>query len=214
MCEHGRFRFQCADCNNCLCEIQGCPMYGHRFAGAKRLLSHMRSKHSAECKAITKGKELEVHQALQDAGYSFEYQKHIAFAGCGLESETRCAFVDFVIPAHWGYVLVEVDEDQHRSYDLSCDVRRDFDVAAAISLGSGHKLRTIRYNPDSYRIAGVAQKTSKAARMEALMRNINAEEPAGFERVFLFYDSESPAAVLPQVAASWDAIAREVSRNA
>ena len=145
-------------------------MNGHRFAGPDKLLSHMRSQHSGNRKAVTKAKELGVYQALQDAGYSFEYQKHIAFAGCGLESETRCAFVDFVIPAHWGYVLVEVDEDQHRSYDLSCDVRRDFDVAAAISLGSGRKLRTIRYNPDSYRIAGVAQKTSKAERMEALAR--------------------------------------------
>ena len=37
--------------------------------------------------------------------------------------------------------------------------------------------------------------------------------PAGFERVFLFYDRESPAASLPQVAAFWDVVARRVSRN-
>ena len=171
----------------------------------------MRSAHSGERKAVTKSKELEVYQALQKADITFEYQKHVAFASCSLDSETRCAFVDFAIPTPWGYVLVEVDEDQHRSYDVSCDVRRDFDIAASISLGSGHKLRTVHYNPDSFRVAGIAQTTSKAERIAALVQTINAPESEGFERLFLFYDVESPESVLPQVASSWDVIARQVS---
>ena len=187
-------------------------MMGHRFAGANSLLIHMRRAHSGDRKALTKGKELEVYQALQKAGFTFEYQKHVAFAGCSLDTETRCAYVDFAIPVPWGYVLVEVDEDQHRSYDVSCDVRRDFDVAASISLGSGHKLRIIHYNPDSFRIAGVARTTSKAERIAALVQTISAPESAGFERLFLFYDVESPDSLLPQVASSWDVVARQVSR--
>jgi len=174
----------------------------------------MRRAHSGDRKAATKRKELEVHQDLQKAGFSFEYQKHVAFAGCGLGSETRWAYVDFAIAVSWGYVLVEVDEDQHRSYDVSCDVRRDFDIAASISLGSNHKLRIIHFNPDGYRVAGINRKTSKAERITALVRAIGAAEPTGFERLFLFYDIDSPVAVLPQVAASWDPIARGVSRNA
>jgi len=92
-------------------------------------------------------------------------------------------------------------------------VRRDFDIAASISLGSGHKLRTIRYNPDGFRVAGITQRTSKAQRMEVLMHAIDADEPAGFERIFLFFDRASDSAELPQVASSWDVVARHVSRN-
>jgi len=212
-CQHSKRRQVCEECNNCLCDIPDCPLSGHRFAGAQTLLVHMRRAHSDDRKAVTKTKELDVYQALQKAGYVSEYQKHVAFAGCGLESETRCAYVDFAIPMPWGYVLVEVDEDQHRSYDVSCDVRRDFDVAASISLGSGHKLRTIRYNPDSFRVGGVTRRTSKAERLEVLMHTIDAEEPAGFERIFLFYDRESDGAKLPQVASSWDVVALHVSRS-
>jgi hypothetical protein len=38
-------------------------------------------------------------------------------------------------------------------------------------------------------------------------------EPTAFERVFLCYDQDEHA-TLPQVAASWDVSAREVSRVA
>ena len=69
-------------------------------------------------------------------------------AGCGLESETAHAYADFALPTPWGYVLLEVDEEQHKAYDPSCDVRRDFDMAASVALGSGHKLLVLRYNPD------------------------------------------------------------------
>ena len=87
-----------------------------------------------------------VYHALQKAGVIFEYQKHIPFARCGLDSETKHAYLDFVIAKEWGWDIIECDEAQHNSYDPSCDVRRDFDTAASVALGSGHKLRVIRYN--------------------------------------------------------------------
>ena len=91
-----------------------------------------------------------MHQALRDAQIAFEYQHYLPFRGCGLESETAHAFADFALPAPWGYVLLEVDEEQHKAYDPSCDVRRDFDMAASVALGSGHKLMVLRYNPDAF----------------------------------------------------------------
>ena len=129
-------------------------MFGHRYSGAQSLLMHMRSQHAEEPKALVKKKELELYLELQKAGVAFNYQQHLPFRTCGLNSETTCAFVDFVIAKPWGYVLLECDEDQHRSYDASCDVRRDFDMAASVALGSGHKLRVVRYNPDGYHVAG------------------------------------------------------------
>ena len=78
---------------------------------------------------------MSIYQALQQPGLEFEYQKHLPFAGCGLNSETRCAYLDFLFVKAWGYIILEVDEDQHKSYPPSCDVRRDFDIVASVALG-------------------------------------------------------------------------------
>ena len=111
--------------------------------------------------------------------------------------------------------MLECDEDQHRSADASCDVRRDFDMAASVALGSAHKLRIIRFNPDSYRVAGITRRESRKDRISRLLALIDDDEPVGaLERVFLCYDQESRDAPLPQVAASWDVVARHVSRMA
>ena len=99
----------------------------------------------------------------------FEFQKHVPFRSCGLRSETPCAYVDFAIARPWGYILLECDKDQHRSYDPGCDVRRDFDIAASVALGSGHKLRIVRYKPDAYRLDGQTRVKSKAERMKRLL---------------------------------------------
>ena len=106
----------------------------------------MRSMHGDNPRSVTKSKELEVHQALRDAQITFEYQHYLPFRGCGLESETAHAYAGFALPTPWGYVLLEVDEEQHKAYDPSCDVRRDFDMAASVALGSGRKLLVLRYN--------------------------------------------------------------------
>ena len=85
----------------------------------------MRTKHSGLPTAITVRKELVIYQALLDAGVPFIYQQHMPFAACGLDSETKHARLDFVTTKVFGYAIVELDEDQHRSYDVSCDVRWD-----------------------------------------------------------------------------------------
>jgi hypothetical protein len=170
----------------------------------------MRTQHSDEPKAMTKRKEMVLYQDLQKAGIEFEYQKHIPFRACGLTSETRCAYVDFVITKPWGYILLECDEDQHRSYDPSCDVRRDFDIAASVALGTNQTLLIIHYNPDSYRISGKTRTESKKDRMQRLLALFD-HEPKAFERVFLCYDQDE-GATLPQVAVSWDRVAKQVSR--
>ena len=88
-------------------------------------------------------------------------------------------------------------------------------MAASIALGSAHKLRIIRFNPDSHRVAGRTCRESKKDRIARLLALIDDDEPVGaLERVFLCYDQESRDASLPQIAASWDVVARHVSRTA
>jgi hypothetical protein len=174
----------------------------------------MRSFHSDNPKARTKQKELVIHSLLQDAGIQFDYQVHVPFKACGLGSETQCAYLDFLIVMPWGYLVLEVDEDQHSHYSSGCDVRRDFDIAASIALGSAQKLAIIHYNPDAYKVAGKTLRTTSKERHQKLMSLIQGmEEPEGLERLFLFYDKESSDATLPSVAKEWsDTTLREVSR--
>ena len=178
----------------------------------------MQTVHGDNPRSVTKSKELEVHQALRDAQIAFEYQHHLPFRGCGLESETAHAYADFALPAPWGYVLLEVDEEQHKAYDPSCDVRRDFDMAASVALGSGHKLLVLRYNPDAFKIAGVTQRTTKKERHAQLIRLLGGllarELEAPFTRLFLFYDQAAENSALPCVAEHWSEPVRAVSRCA
>ena len=152
-----------------------------------------------------------MHQALRDAQIAFEYQRYL----CGLESETAHAYADFALPTPWGYVLLEVDEEQHKAYDPSCDVRRDFDMAASVALGSGRKLLVLRYNPDAFKIASVTRRTTKKERHAQLIRLLGellAREPeAPFTRLFLFYDRAAENSALPCVAEHWSEPVRSVS---
>ena len=218
VCVHWRLRRQCRDCCNFVCEIQGCPRQDLPFSSAPNLLRRMQTMHGENPRAVTKSKELEVHQALRDAQIAFEYQHHLPFRGCGLESETAHAYADFALPAPWGYVLLEVDEEQHKAYDPSCDVRRDFDMAASVALGSGHKLLVLRYNPDAFKIAGMTRRTTKKERHAQLIRLLGellAREPeAPFTRLFLFYDRAAENNALPCVAERWSEPVRAVSRCA
>ena len=62
-------------------------MRGHRYAGPVNLLKHMRAFHGDNPKALTKSKELEVHQLLSKSGIQFDYQDyqhHLPFRSCGL----------------------------------------------------------------------------------------------------------------------------------
>ena len=178
----------------------------------------MRRIHSDHPKALTKSKELDVHHTLQEAGFNFEYQKHLPFRGCGLQSETAHAYVDFCIHMSWGVILLECDEDQHMAYDPSCDVRRDFDSCASITMGSRHKAVVLRYNPDAFRVGGVTRRTTKKERQKKLIEVLESwqDDPApelGFARFFMYYDAENDAAALPLVAKHWTEEVQKVSRR-
>ena len=178
----------------------------------------MRKFHSDNPKALTKSKELDLHLALQKENINFEYQMLLPFRSCGLASETQRAYIDFVIQKPWGAILLECDEEQHKAYDPSCDLRRDYDSCASIALGSQHKAVVLRYNPDAFKVGGVTRRTSKKDRQQKLIEILKSweEDPApglGFARFFLFYDAADDAAPLPLVAQNWDKEVCAISRR-
>ena len=172
----------------------------------------MRSAHAENPKARTKQKELAIHTLLTKAGVQFDYQLRMPFRACGLASETQCAYPDFAIAREWGYVLLEVDENQHTGYPSGCDVRRDFDIAASTALGSGQKLVILRFNPDAFRVGGKNRTVSQKERQAKLLQTLSSlQEPEGFRRLFLYYDRDAEGSELPSIAKEWDPAAREVS---
>ena len=177
----------------------------------------MSSKHGGHPKALTKTKELCVYTALRAADVEFEYQKHFPFKSCGLDSEKKCAFADFAIYAPWGAILLEVDEFMHIHDDATCDVRRDYDIIASISLGSAHKVAILRYNPDSFRVDGKNMRVptkDRQRRLIEVLREWLLDDPAPerqLARFFLYYDWHSDSR-LPVVAKYWQCEeAREIS---
>jgi len=217
-CSHGRHRKACCECNNFVCGLEACPRDGRKFSSMLALRNHMQSVHADNPKAVTRAKELDVHEALSKANFQFAYQKHLPFRNCGLVSESAYAFIDFVIPKPWGVILLECDEEQHSFYDASCDVRRDFDSCASIALGSQEKAVVLRYNPDPFQIGGKTRYTTKKDRLSKMMEviaqwDVDPAPDIGFARFFLFYDAENENATLPLVAQHWSEDVQKLSRR-
>jgi hypothetical protein len=96
-------------------------------------------------------------------------------------------------------------------------VRRDFDMAASVSLGSGGRLVIVRFNPDAFRISGVtcpAAKKERHAKLLVLLGQLQTREPElRLSRLFLFYDRDAQDSLLPLVAEQWDNdVARMISK--
>ena len=199
-----------------MCALPNCPSTGRAFANSTNLIRHMHRCHPHDPTLAKKHKELDLHHSLQTAGIEFEYNKkitHWAFhraGGPGALESPRHIYVDFMITKAWGYIIIQCDEDQHRAYDPMRDVR--FDFALAQSVGSRQKLMVIRYNPDAYRIGGKTKSEGEKKRIQRLL-SLLEYEPRSFERILLCYDQDEGER-LPQVAVSWDAAARQVSRVA
>ena len=175
----------------------------------------MRVYHGDKPTALTKTKELAVHALLQTHQLAFDYQVHVPFASCGLGSDTKYAFLDFVLPKPWGKVILEVDEQQHYTYPPHCDVRRDFDILASIALGSDDKLVMLRYNPDPFKVAGMSQvmtKKDREAKLLQTLQDLEQEPPLHFTRFFLFYDRPTEHSILPSVAQGWSDEVKQLSR--
>ena len=122
---------------------------------------------------------------LDQAGVLYD-REHEVSTSC-LDPKKRGSRGDFLIGplgASNTVVLLEVDEHQHGSYEVSCEVRRMSDVAAAFTTeGNTLPVAWIRFNPVHYKRGGVRlPHVSIAKRMEpvmALIRSLERRAPAG-----------------------------------
>lgn len=93
-------------------------------------------------------------------------------------------------------VFLEVDENQHDGYGVSCDVQRMAKTVESLRI-SGNTLRIafIRYNPHDFKVDGNTRKRSLQYRHEKLISLLREfeTEPVGVEDLrtfYLFYDTD------------------------
>ena len=84
--------------------------------------------------------------------------------------DQRCVYhkfrPDFFFDRKTHVVIVEVDEHQHSSYDVSCERVRELHISEAI----GRPTYFIRYNPDAYHVNGAAVRVPKNIREQRLVQ--------------------------------------------
>ena len=195
------------------CDHEGCD---YACAQATHLKAHIQSWHTEEGQRHKKKKEEQVAQFLVSAGYTelrnlgdvappeghFVREKHLDFR---CQDTTSCSFarIDFVVGVRGGVVFLEVDEDQHSSYGVSCDCSRMASVHETTVLHSDPQpVVFIRYNPDAYRVDGTLQKIPKKDRMARLLqflRSIEVQPGEVYMQIYYLYYDRSECNDLPDV---------------
>lgn len=103
---------------------------------------------------------------LDSSGYNYEwYDKRINNAEFGREGP---GFV-FVSNNGTHYVILEVDEKQHKSCNVECECNRMVNIGQSL----GQTVMFIRYNPNKYKIKNQIINPSWTARTNKLRETLN-----------------------------------------
>lgn len=174
------------------CPEESC---GYEFATQGDLIQHTKSHHTVEGQIKKKKEEARIIRFLETKGFDFKPQHTIDFKCLGdLRDGDRC-FIDFVIMhkdenGAAGLIFLEVDENQHIDYGVSCELRRMSHVASTLMLeGNTLPIVFIRYNPHLFKVDGktvASNKKDKEASLADTMSNWIFKQP--FAVHYMFYD--------------------------
>ena len=123
-----------------------------------------------------KTKEIEVKKLLELNNIEFIHDKQIS---------NKCCYKyrpDFIIDCLYYYLIVEVDEDAHRSYDKMCELIRMNNIQLSLELPT----KFIRYNPDKKGIKKNIKEKELLERVKEWMKK-DIKELKTEEAVYLFY---------------------------
>lgn len=147
------------------------------------LTSHFHFYHTEEGRRTRKREEQKIATLLDAHGIPYKREHHIDFSCMG---GSRC-YIDFVIIENGNIVFLEVDENQHEAYQLSCELRRMTDVHSACLIeGNTLPIHFVRYNPHRYSIGDTVAKVTRKIRESLLVNTI---------RELLKQDSSPPLSI-------------------
>jgi hypothetical protein len=138
-----------------------------------------------ECKKVKNKKEWGIVRYLRSKiKTSFEYNSSEMLQGCS----RRRPDIFFDLDFHC--VIVEIDENQHKRYEESCECVRINEIVNGIG---GKSLIIIRYNPDSVKHKKKILKFSAADKVDLLVKIIQDELKKDYDSfivkiIQLFYD--------------------------
>jgi len=175
----GERPFKCTECE-----------YSYISKGG--LTSHTKAYHTVEGQQARKKEEERIAKLLTKAGIEYKREHKIRFDCAG---GTFCR-IDFVIISKGNVIFLEVDEDQHKGYDVSCDTRRMASVHECCLLeGNALPILFIRYNPNEFMIKqGVIKITRKQREVKLLSYIKSLMQPnitlAPLSIQYMYYDRD------------------------
>lgn len=114
----------------------------------------------------------------------FDYNSSKVLNGCSKKRPD----VYFELLLHC--IIVEIDENQHNTYDDLCECSRINEIVNSIG---GKSVIIIRYNPDIIKNKGIIQNISESDRIDLLVKTIKEELVKPYEKfivkiIQLFYN--------------------------
>lgn len=105
--------------------------------------------------------EMKVVNFLEKNEIKFTHNKSIGYTCGGFRP-------DISIDSNTHFVIVEIDENQHKQYEQKCEIIRMLNIHQAI----GMKCVFLRYNPDIFRIKNRARKIDDVIRLNNLLEEV------------------------------------------
>jgi hypothetical protein len=128
-----------------------------------------------------KTKEMKVINYLNKNNIQFIHNKSIGYL-CGNFKP------DILIDCNTHFIIVEVDEGQHRQYTKECEFAR----MSNIYLANGLPTIFIRFNPDNFKVNNIRNQTKIETRLNKLLKIIkeyqNKENINFIELLYLYFD--------------------------
>jgi hypothetical protein len=120
-----------------------------------------------DCKKIQNKKEWAIVRHLRKViDTNFEYNSSKMLQGCSKKRPD----IYFELPTHC--LIVEIDENQHNTYEDTCECARINEIVNGIG---GKPVIIIRYNPDIIRNNGKNKNISQNERIDLLINTIKKE---------------------------------------
>lgn len=166
---------------------------GYKSRRIQDLKKHQKVRHSERGHQRQKKEEEKIDKFLTSQNILFDRELQVDFKCVfGSDRAQTCAKIDFVIQDAFKQTLflIEVDEDEHITYDQSCETRRMMDCYTSLlmsHLGIKHMV-WIRYNPNRFKIDEEKQKVDTKDRQAKLLEIIQTYQPTkAMEILYLYY---------------------------
>lgn len=166
ICKHKRLKYDCIDCVQSQCNICLIIMTPGNMA------RHYRTVHSAERQLRQKKEETKFENFLKQNAILYDREVFVNFK-CDIgDRDKQYARLDFLIH-HNNIYIVEMDENQHQWYTLSCELSRMCQVNQLLfEQYNVNGIVWIRFNPNAYKVDNLQMRVSRETRYERILKFI------------------------------------------